>query len=240
MSRKPSEDRRLYRQIADRLIARLRRGEFLPGARLPAERDLAREYDISRPSLREALIALEVEGYVEVRVGAGVFVRKTNEGATKKKAIADAGPFEVLQARRAIEPECAALAARQATPTQLRKLKSALSAMRREARGGHVPLRADRLFHEQLGASCGNGTLGQMVLELWAKREGQIARRFDQHFDTPEVGSATIDEHEAIVAAIESHDAAAARAAMKRHLDRVAMRFRRSFSKGGQTNGSGA
>jgi DNA-binding FadR family transcriptional regulator len=233
------EERRLYRQIADRLVARIRRGEFAVGARLPAERDLAREYRISRASVREALIALEVEGFVEVRVGAGVFVRRDRRRDARAEIVRDAGPFEVIQARRAIEPECAALAARHAAPRHVRKLKAVLVAMRREARSGHVPLRGDRVFHEQIGAACGNGTLAQLVTNLWDKRTAAIARRFDQHFDTPEIGSATIGEHEAIVDAIEQGDAAAARAAMKRHLDCVAARFRRSFAKGRAGNGSG-
>ena len=61
------EPKRLYRQIADQLRALIAKGEFVPGARLPAERDLARQLGVSRPSVREALIALEVEGWVEVR-----------------------------------------------------------------------------------------------------------------------------------------------------------------------------
>ena len=68
------EPRRLYRQIADQIRELIRAGEFVAGARLPPERDLAKQLGVSRPSVREALIALEVEGLVEVRIGSGIYV----------------------------------------------------------------------------------------------------------------------------------------------------------------------
>src|SRR6266576_2213344 len=68
------EPRRLYRQIADQIRSLIRAGEFVAGSRLPPERDLAKQLGVSRPSVREALIALEVEGLVEVRIGSGIYV----------------------------------------------------------------------------------------------------------------------------------------------------------------------
>src|SRR5947209_10437629 len=108
------EPRRLYRQIADQIRALIRSREFAAGARLPPERDLARQLGVSRPSVREALIALEVEGWVEVRTGAGVFVleRAKKPIVTRKSVPAtEWGPLEVIRARRVIEGEIAALAA---------------------------------------------------------------------------------------------------------------------------------
>ena len=64
---------RLYRMIADQIAGRIRAGDFPRGGRLPSERELAEQLQVSRASIREALIALEIEGYVEVRVGTGVF-----------------------------------------------------------------------------------------------------------------------------------------------------------------------
>src|SRR5207302_7198003 len=107
------EPRRLYRQIADQIRALIRSREFAAGARLPPERDLARQLGVSRPSVREALIALEVEGYVEVRIGSGVYVIERT--AAPDPLPEDSGPFELIRARWLIEAECAALAARHAT-----------------------------------------------------------------------------------------------------------------------------
>src|SRR5579859_5818875 len=104
------EGRRLYRQIAAQLSALIASGEFKPGQRLPGERELARQLGVSRPSVREALIALEVEEKVEVRVGSGVFV-------SQPRALPAAvlhqgeGPFELIRARWVVEGETAAIAA---------------------------------------------------------------------------------------------------------------------------------
>ena len=79
------EPRRLYRQIADQIRTLIKSGEFPAGARLPPERDLAKQLGVSRPSVREALIALEVEGLVEVRIGSGIYVQPGNEEAADGK-----------------------------------------------------------------------------------------------------------------------------------------------------------
>ncbi|MGE5336624.1 MAG: FadR/GntR family transcriptional regulator [Gemmatimonadota bacterium] len=232
MPLKAVEARRLYRQIADQLITLIRRGEFKPGARLPAERDLARELGVSRPSVREALIALEVEGFVEVRGGAGVYVK--NRGGVHAAHAAlppDAGPFELIAARRLVESECAGLAARNATRAQIGQLKSALTSMSRDRRRNRAPLDGDRLFHERIGAASGNSALALLVKTLWVQRTGPLFLRLEHHFDTPALWSAAIDEHEAVIDAIEQRNGAAARAAMRRHLDRAAMRFKRGFGR---------
>src|SRR5437667_1767217 len=110
------EPRRLYRQIAEQIRTLIRDGEFVPGARLPPERDLAKQLGVSRPSVREALIALEVEGLVEVRIGSGIYVQRgaATRSDEPSSVHAAAGPFELLRARHVIESECAALAAKSA------------------------------------------------------------------------------------------------------------------------------
>ena len=78
------EPRRLYRQIAEQLRGLIRAGEYPVGARLPPERDLAAQLGVSRPSVREALIALEVEGLVEVRMGSGIVRDRARAGAERR------------------------------------------------------------------------------------------------------------------------------------------------------------
>src|SRR5438105_9316042 len=117
------EPRRLYRQIADQIRGLIKGGEYRAGARLPPERDLARQLGVSRPSVREALIALEVEGLVEVRVGSGIYVRNPANAKSRSELPADTGPFELLRARWIIEGECAALAAKSINKAQLQGMK---------------------------------------------------------------------------------------------------------------------
>lgn len=230
------EPRRLYRQIADQIAALIKRGEFKPGSRLPPERDLAKQLGVSRPSVREALIALEVEGFVEVRIGSGVYVTSADSrraGARSGKSVLppDSGPFELIEARRLVESECAAQAAKHASAAQVRQMKAALASMRTDGKRNVVPLEGDQRFHECVADASGNSALAMLVRTLWAQRTGPLFLRLEHHFDTPALWSAAIAEHQAILAAIESRDPGAARAAMRRHLDMAAKRFKVSFKR---------
>ena len=112
------EPHRLYRQIADRIGTLIARGEFAPGTRLPPERDLAAQLQVSRTSVREALIALELGGLIDIRMGSGVYVRPQGPLARDGHTVRshrDTGPFEQLRARWLIEGETAGLAAMLAT-----------------------------------------------------------------------------------------------------------------------------
>jgi DNA-binding FadR family transcriptional regulator len=225
------ENRRLYRQIADQIAALIEQGEYGPGERLPPERDLAKQLGVSRPSVREALIALEVEGYVEVRVGSGVYVAGARAGASRAALPADSGPFELIKARWLIEAECAALAAKSATRAQLRAIEEALDQMESESRRGEMPLSADRLFHLRIAEASGNSALALVVKTLWDQRTGPLFLRLEHHFDTPALWSVALREHREILAAIARHDAAGARGAMRRHMNQAARRFSASWAK---------
>lgn len=226
---KAVEPQRLYRRIADQIARLIKRGEYRPGHRLPPERDLARLLKVSRPSVREALIALEVEGLVEVRVGSGVYV--TQPAAKPVETLpADSGPFELIAARRLLESECAGLAARHASPAQIRRMQGALAAMRRDRRQSQMPLHNDRQFHIEIAEASANSALALAVRTLWDQRTGPLFTRLEHHFDTPALWEAAIAEHEAVMGAIAARDAAGAKAAMRRHMDKAAKRFQRSWS----------
>lgn len=225
------DNRRLYRQIADQIAALIEKGEYGSGQRLPPERDLAKQLGVSRPSVREALIALEVEGYVEVRVGSGVYVLGPGPAARPEPLPADSGPFELIRARWLIEAECAALAAKQATRTQIRAMEEALDQMESDRDKGVMPLAADRNFHLRIAEGSGNSALALVVKTLWDQRTGPLFLRLEHHFDTPDLWGVAIREHRDIVAAIARHDASAARAAMRHHMNHAAKRFSTSWEK---------
>jgi len=224
------ESRRLYRQIADQIAALIEKGEYAAGGRLPPERDLAKQLGVSRPSVREALIALEVEGYVEVRVGSGVYVVDARHAETEALA-ADSGPFELIRARWIIEAECAALAAKNGTRAQVKAMEEALAEMVAKSDRGAMPLESDRLFHLRIAEASGNSALALVVKTLWDQRQGPLFMRLEHHFDSPALWTVAIREHREIVAAIARHDAAGARAAMRRHMDQAARRFSASWDK---------
>jgi len=225
------EPRRLYRQIADQIRALIGSGEVAPGARLPAERDFARQLGVSRPSLREALIALEIEGLLDVRVGSGIYV--TRPGARPNGTeLADAhGPFEVIRARWLIEGECAALAARNATPAQVRAIRKAQARMVEETRRNPNPLDADRAFHIRLAEASGNSALVLVVQTLWDQRVGPLYQALERKLDAPALVAETLGEHQAIVDAVARGDARAARAAARRHMDMAKNRCSKEWRK---------
>jgi GntR family transcriptional regulator, hexuronate regulon transcriptional repressor len=106
---------RLYQAVAERLAKSIAAGDFKPGDRLPAERDLAEQFDVSRTTIREAIIALEIQGVVEVRIGSGVYVTKSQPKGKALPIEMDIGAFELTEARLLLEGEVAALAAVNAT-----------------------------------------------------------------------------------------------------------------------------
>jgi len=225
------DSRRLYRRIADQIAQLIERGEYAPGERLAPERDLARQLHVSRPSVREALIALEVEGYVEVRVGSGVYVSKAGRTARLEALATDSGPFELIRARSLVEAECAALAAKHATRDQVRAIDRAIDAMAAARDHARVPLAQDRLFHLRIAEASGNSALALVVKTLWLQRTGPLFLRLEHHFDTPALWGVAIREHRAIASAIARRDAGAARAAMRRHMREAARRFSASWEK---------
>ena len=227
------ETRRLYRQIADQLVELIAKGEYEPGARLPPERDLAVQLGVSRPSVREALIALEVEGHVEVRVGSGVYVTQAlPRNGDAPRLPADSGPFELLRARWLIESECAALAAREGTPAQLRAIEQAYEDM--VAVGSNVAnervLVDDSVFHQRIAEASNNSALVLVVRTLWEQRMGPLFMQLENHFTRPETWTTVNAEHAAVLHAILRHDAREARNAMRRHMDNAAKRFNEGFS----------
>lgn len=226
------EPKRLYRQIAEQLRSLISQGEFAAGTRLPAERDLARQLGVSRPSVREALIAMEVEGWVEVRTGSGVYVLdRSNRAKTPQLAPTEWGPLELIRARRVVEGEIASMVALQAKRKDIEAMRKAISAMKSDASRGVLPLEGDRAFHTAIVEACGNVVLIETVQSFWDSRRGPLFTRLGGHFETTKSWQSAIAEHEAIFAAICAHDGPAARTAMHAHMDKSHARFSASWRR---------
>ena len=226
------ETRRLYQQIAAQLSALIASGEFAVGQRLPSERELAAQLGVSRPSLREALIALELEGLVEVRVGAGIWVTAASARAPAIPVQQEGeGPFELLRARWLIEGEIAAAAAREATAADLATIRASLTEMERLEKKHQDFSSFDREFHLRIAASTRNGVLEAVVQDLWDRGRGAIWRLMEQHFQTPELRAASVADHRAIYQALVAHDPREARNAMRAHIKRVDDEFARGWER---------
>lgn len=248
------QSRRLYQQIADQLRNMIDSGEFPPGSYLPPERELAQQFGVSRTSLREALIALEVIGLVRVRVGDGVMVlaRANGAGDAAHRVIDEAAhstpweidpelqaelgvpdfdvevpPFALLQARRLVEPEAAALAAENASDVQLAGIHEAYLRNIEDNNNDSTTHLGDRLLHVRIAEASGNPAYALLVRHLLGHKYGSMFQRLQQLYTTKDMPHRSEREHEAIVETICARDAAAARKAMRAHLDSVIRIFSR-------------
>jgi len=234
----PIATRRLYRHIADLLEQHIDGGQFPPGSLLPPERELAQQLGVSRASVREALIALEVQGRVAVRVGSGVSVLATKPSARGRAVPKESaehadwpevGPLDVIEARLIVECQTAAMAARNATDADIAELERQLKALRIEHRANSKRNSADRAFHLRIAAMSRNQALVLIVTNLWDQRDSTLFARFEERFSTRLLHEDASHDHRNILDAIAAHDARAARAAMKVHLDRVHRTYSRAL-----------
>ena len=223
------EARRLYRQVADQLRSLIDSGEYAVGSRLPTERELAEQLRISRPTVREALIALEVEGRVRIRVGSGIYVTEPVDAAPALPAAGIEGPFELLRAREFLESAIAEQAARVATKDDVARIDASLVAMENVEHPGEASMVHDRAFHVAIAGSLGNAVLVRVVGELFDQRLNPYFAKLAHYFENPQSWNAALDEHRAIRDAIAAHDPDAARETMREHLARSQARFAQNF-----------
>lgn len=227
MIRRPAKDEpladaasdRLYQRLARKLFDQIASGAYLVGDRLPAERELAITYGASRPAVREALIALEVQGFIEVRVGSGAYVcRLPGQGEEPGFAIT---AFELTEARLLFEGEAAALAALHITDEQIDRLDALVAAMKTENLLPEVTEEADRDFHLTIAGATRNAGVLRTIEDLWHLRSTSPECALLHAKARNAKVRPVVEEHITIIDALRARDANAARAAMRAHLSAV-------------------
>jgi DNA-binding FadR family transcriptional regulator len=222
--------RRLYRQIADQLRQLIAEGEYPVGSRLPTERELAKKLGVSRPTVREALIALEVEGRLRIKVGSGIYVIEPQPGRVPiPEPIA--GPFELLNARALVESALAQEAARVAEREDIARLDAVLGEAEATPPSWETWVALDRQFHIAVAATFGNGVLVRCVGELFDQRINPYFEQLARHLETPTAWHAAHAEHRLVRDAIAARNPRRARKAMREHLERSHARFARDFGE---------
>ena len=216
----PIDTRKLYRQVADTVTASIKSGDYKPGARLPSERDLAASFKVSRPTIREAMIALEMRGLVEARHGSGIYVTDHPPAQIGADDL-DIGAIELTEARRLFEAEAAALAATIITEEQLREIEEILGDMIKENARKQKGEMADRRFHVAIAQATRNSAITAVIENLWDIRyKSPLCAHMLERARSVGV-QPRISEHRRILAALRKHDSQAARNAMRDHLARV-------------------
>lgn len=210
---------RLYQRVAHRLFQELANGKYAVGDRLPAERELAVEHDVSRPAVREAMIALEVQGLIDVRVGSGAYVRRL-PGIDDRPGF-NVTAFELTEARLLFEGESAALAATNITDAELDELEALVRQISDENQRRSVSENADRDFHMLIARSTRNLAIVNAIEELWRLRSTSPECALLHAKARAAKVRPVVEEHSAIVEALRTRDPAKARAAMRAHLAAV-------------------
>ncbi|MER9890639.1 FadR family transcriptional regulator [Mesorhizobium sp. M0119] len=224
------EPRRLYRQVADQLRQLIDAGEFSVGDRLPTERDLADQLGISRPTVREALIALEVEGRIRIRVGSGIYVTDPPSAASSEPEMEE-GPFELLRAREFVEGAIAAEAALHVRPADIERLDDVLRRMEAMRHPNKMTIALDREFHTAVAGILENAVLVRFIGELFDQRMNPYFERLSIYFETSDSWQVAAKEHRAVRDAIAARDPERAKAAMQQHLRQSQIRFSRNFDE---------
>jgi DNA-binding FadR family transcriptional regulator len=210
---------RLYQKLARILFDQLSDGNYGLGDRLPAERELALQYGVSRPAVREALIALEVQGYVEVRIGAGAFVVRL-PGRNENPGFAITA-FELTEARMVFEGEAAAQAALHISDEEVAELDRLVDGIAEENEHTEVTEEADRAFHMAIARASRNNAIMLTIENFWNLRSTSPACALLHDKARIAKVRPVVEEHRAVVRALKLRDPAAARAAMRAHLGAV-------------------
>ena len=219
----PETGKRRYQEVAEALKQEMIEEGLTVGTRMRTERRIAEDFSVSRSVVREAIIMLEIEGLVSVRKGSGTYIERLPDAAESNGDIRpDIGPFELLQARQLLESNIAAFAATMVTKADITRMQEALDMEIKAIEAGEPDYDGDEWFHRLIAEATQNGVLVDMVAEMWRLRKGNKiwdglhARIFDESYRRQ-----WLDDHQAILTALNQRDPGKARDAMWTHLENV-------------------
>ncbi|MFC8827530.1 FadR/GntR family transcriptional regulator [Streptomyces sp. NPDC057137] len=217
---RPMTRPRLYEQVLDRLRHHVADGDLRAGDRLPPERELAQRLGVSRASVKQAIVVLEVQGLVEVRHGGGTYLVRDSLDAEPVERLVERKRRlpDVLEAREALETKLAELAAERRTTEDLAAMRAALGHMADEIEAGDHGVEGDRLFHAAVTAAAHSGLLAEFMRSI----AEQITESRNESLRQPGRPQRSLTQHRAILEAIEGRRGKAAATAMRRHVRTVA------------------
>lgn len=212
-------DRRVFEDVADRILLLIRSGRFQPGTRLPGERELSELFGVSRVAIREAEIALQATGSVKIKPGAGVYV--LDRPARSPGPLPAVSALELTEARLLFESETAALAAATITEEELATLDRLLNTMADEGVDDDLVTEIDREFHLTIARASNNEAIIHVTEALWRMRLEAPDVRASHSLVCRKDGAARHAEHVEILESLKARDGPRARVAMRRHFGRL-------------------
>lgn len=223
---------RRYVSIGRDLIEQLKTSKYQVGDRLPTERDIAEQFGVSRTTIRDAIIMLELQGLVDVRKGSGVYVislpddvssqYSSSHNSASNYDINDIGTFEMLQARQLLESNIAEFAATNITGVQVNRMKQVLDAERLALESGTQEYNHDKDFHILIAEATQNNYLIEVAQAAWERRTGsKMWAQLHTHIDDTEYRTQFIEDHAKILSALQKKNPAQAKEAMWQHMENV-------------------
>lgn len=221
----PIKTKKIYEEIVEQLKDMITRGELKPGEKLPAERDMAESLGVSRASVREALTALEAIGILDIRPGDGTFVRQTNISETFAPlalvlAVERNPGKQLMEVRRVLETESAALAAVRATEENLTKIEESLAKMK-AAESIPLAVEYDLKFHFAIAEATQNTILLRIMNTVADLMHITFRANREKLYAIPDKSSQVIAEHDAIYHAIRERKPEKARQYMLEHINNI-------------------
>ena len=216
----------MYFEIVNQIMDLIKKSEFKVGEKIPSEIIMAEKFGVSRPTVREALSALEVLDIIESRAGDGTYIKDININSNLKSRVkellsSEESPHEIIEVRRSIESEVCSLAARKSNTESIEKIRRALNFMIEENKKfGRWSVKADKNFHESIARSINNSILIRIALDIISFMNQSIWRNLrEKILDDPIKSKKYLNQHKLIFKAIVSKNPEQARKEMYKHLE---------------------
>ncbi|GAB6180459.1 FadR/GntR family transcriptional regulator [Desulfotomaculum defluvii] len=230
MDFKPIKTKKIYEEIVEQIKQMIVHGDLNPGDKLIPERELAEKLEVGRSAVREAYRALEAIGIIEIKPGEGTFVREMGFKSmtdimslavqTGKNSI-----FELLELRKIVEVEAAALAAQRRTEEDIQMIKKALDEMEKDIQKGNLGDISDIKFHYTICAAAHNSLLNKLMSSISETMKREMVTVREKLYRVPGTPTRLLEEHKKIFEAIIKGDELEARKTMFINLDNAEKGF---------------
>lgn len=223
---KPVKQKKISDQIYEQIRDMIYRGEFLPGQKLMAEREMASLFKVGRPTLRTAIQKLIDQGLVVAKRGVGTFVidedsRRENKSLLQMLNIEDFTISEFQEVRMALELKSAELAALRATEDDLKIIMKSIDRFRRERINGVVSMGSDISFHMNIAYAGKNMFQIKLMKSFYDVQYSVMDIAYNKLFHSMNIEDLIFDQHIKIAGAIKRHDSSLARESMEEHIGTI-------------------
>jgi DNA-binding FadR family transcriptional regulator len=226
----PVSSNKLYIQIYNQVLSQIQSGAFKIGDKLPTERELCEQFNVSRAPIRQALSALELNGYIYSRQGEGVYVKSSQSAVENMQSdiiLEAVSPEDIVEARMAIEPIIVKLAALRATEEDIKGLRTTINKMEEETKEGVYVPETDETLHNQIAAASQNELFIKFMSDISNAMKQQEMWKFirDRTVTRPDYRDTNFKEHQMLINAIEEHDEKEAVNLMTTHMNNLYDRY---------------